>query len=94
MSEFQDAPPEGGERRWKAVYTIVDGQKGDRKYWLRIGIAFMNRDQSLNVKLDAMPVNGTLHIREETPREDARARPAAVASAPAERTLFAGKGAA
>lgn len=51
-----------------SVYTIIerpDGQGGERKYWLRLGAAFINRDGSLNVKLDALPVNGTLHIRED-----------------------------
>lgn len=53
---------------WKAVYTITDRGNG-RKYWLRIGTAFLNRDQSWNVRLDAVPVNGQLHIREATPRD-------------------------
>lgn len=71
MSELSEAPPEGAERRWKAVYTIVDGPN-DKKFWLRIGIAFPNRDASLNVKLDATPVNGTLHIRDPDPRDEGR----------------------
>jgi hypothetical protein len=36
---------------------------------VRIGAAFVNRDGSLHVRLDAMPVNGKLHIRDCTPRE-------------------------
>ena len=64
------APPldDGARPNWKAVYTIADRGNG-RKHWLRIGVAFINRDQSLNVRLDAMPVNGQLHIREALPRE-------------------------
>ena len=62
---------EGEGRKWKVVYTIVEAQgrntNPERKYWLRIGIAFVNRDGSLNVRLDAMPVNGTLHIRDQSP---------------------------
>ena len=66
-------PPPPDERQdsfrpnWKAVYTIVE--RNGRKHWLRIGIAFTNRDLSLNVRLDAMPVNGQLQIREPFPRE-------------------------
>lgn len=55
-------------KKWKAVYTIVE-RAGDssKKFWLRIGTAFVNRDGSINVKLDAMPTNGTLHIRDYEP---------------------------
>ena len=48
----------------KNVYTVVEG--ADRKpRWLRIGVAFVNHDGSLNVHLDALPTNGTLQIRDE-----------------------------
>jgi hypothetical protein len=52
---------------WKAVYTIAE--RNGRKHWVRIGIAFVNRDGSYNVRLDAVPVNGSLHIRDASPRE-------------------------
>ena len=38
-----------------------------KKFWLRVGSAFVNRDQSLTVRLDATPCNGTLHIRDYEP---------------------------
>lgn len=40
----------------KAVYTIVERGEGKKPRWVRIGIAFVNRDDSLNVILDAVPV--------------------------------------
>lgn len=46
------------------IYTIVDREREGRKFWVRIGTAFRNQDGSLNARLDAVPVNGTLHIRE------------------------------
>jgi hypothetical protein len=53
----------------KIVYVIT---KRDRKsYWNRIGVAFVNQDGSLNVKLEAVPVSGEMHIRDFNPREDA-----------------------
>jgi hypothetical protein len=52
----------------KMVYTITE--RGERSFWTRIGIASVNRDGSLNVRLDAIPVNGTLHVRDWTPREE------------------------
>ena len=57
-----------GDKKFKAVYTIVEqeasGDKPKRKLWIRIGAAFANRDGSMNVKLDALPVNGELHVRD------------------------------
>lgn len=45
------------------VYTIVEREKDGKSFWVRIGSAFHNRDGSIHVKLDAVPINGTLHIR-------------------------------
>lgn len=71
MNELEDQGGEGGARvGWKAVYTIVEVPNREKKLWLRIGTAFPNRDASLNVKLDAMPINGTLHIRDPEPRDE------------------------
>ncbi|GAB4216323.1 MAG: hypothetical protein OHK0013_42700 [Sandaracinaceae bacterium] len=46
------------------VYTIVERERDQKKLWVRIGSAFRNRDGSLNAMLDAMPTNGSIHIRE------------------------------
>ena len=53
---------------WKAVFSVIE--RGKKKYWMRVGMAFVNRDGSLNVRLDALPLNGQLHIRDEAPRPD------------------------
>jgi hypothetical protein len=51
------------KKNMKAVFTIIDrGQAGS--IWVRVGIGFINRDGSLNLKLDAIPVNGQLQVRE------------------------------
>jgi len=52
----------------KAVYTIVERKGSDRKLWIRIGTAFTNKDGSLNLRMDALPVNGELHIRDAEPK--------------------------
>jgi hypothetical protein len=57
-----------GNGKFKMVYTITE--RGEKSFWTRIGIANVNRDGSLNVRLDAIPVNGTLHVRDWTPREE------------------------
>jgi hypothetical protein len=61
------------------VYTIVEREKDRKKLWVRIGSAFRNRDGSLNAMLDAMPTNGSIHIRELRPA----VAPGAVAAPPA-----------
>jgi len=52
----------------KHVYVIT--AKGERKFWTKIGVAFVNRDGSLNCKLDSLPVGGELQIRDYVPREE------------------------
>lgn len=48
---------------WKAVYCVAERGKG-RRLWLRIGTAFPNRDGSLTIRLDAVPLSGQLQVRE------------------------------
>ena len=52
----------------KIVYNITE--RGERSFWNRIGVAYVNKDGSLNIKLDAVPVNGTMHVRDWSPRDD------------------------
>ena len=54
----------------KAVYTVIERTDGETKksFWVRIGAAFTNRDGSYTVKLDALPVNGMLQVRDWTER--------------------------
>ncbi len=50
------------------VYHIVEkeaeGNEPAKAIWTKIGVAFVNRDQSLNVIMDMLPLNGKLHIRD------------------------------
>ena len=54
--------------RWLAVYVVVK-HPGRAPYWLSVGKAFVNSDGSLNVRLDANPIDGKLHIRRPPLRE-------------------------
>jgi hypothetical protein len=54
--------------RGKAVFAITE--RGDKSYWTRVGVAYVNRDGSLTLKLDALPISGTLQVRDEDPRRD------------------------
>jgi hypothetical protein len=53
----------------KTVYTVVEGSKG-KSFWVKVGVGFLNKDGSINLKLDAVPVNGTLQVRDYEPREE------------------------
>ena len=57
----------------KIVYVITE--RSGKSFWNRIGIAFVNHDGSLNVRLDAVPVSGELHIRDYVPREESAGTP-------------------
>jgi hypothetical protein len=62
------------EKKHKTVYTIVQRDGMLKKQWVKIGVAFINHDQSLNVLLDAVPTNGQLHIRDAEPYDPNRTR--------------------
>lgn len=51
----------------KDVFTVLERGDGKKSYWLKIGTAWVNKDRSLSVYLDALPINGKLQVRE--PRE-------------------------
>ncbi len=61
----------GQSKQMKVVYTVVERAPG-KSYWVRIGVGFVNKDGSLNLKLDAVPTNGSLQVRDwEPPPETA-----------------------
>lgn len=56
-----------GNRRL-AVYAIPESKDGEKRYWPKIGIAFSNRDGSINLILEALPCGtNRLQVREEKP---------------------------
>lgn len=52
----------------KDVFFITpvagSGERPPKDVWTKIGVAFPNRDGSLNVVLEAIPLGGKLHIRD------------------------------
>ncbi len=48
-----------------AVYAIPESKDGEKSYWPKIGVAFPNRDGSIAILLDALPLGtNRLQIRE------------------------------
>jgi hypothetical protein len=62
------------QAKYKVAYVITE--RNDKTYWTRIGVAFTNKDGSINVKLDALPTSGTLQIRDYEARDEFEAPPA------------------
>lgn len=53
----------------KDVFVISEREGEENKLWARIGVAFMNKDESWNVVLDAVPITGRLHIRDRVSKK-------------------------
>ncbi|MCC6806771.1 MAG: hypothetical protein IT381_05070 [Deltaproteobacteria bacterium] len=51
------------------VFTVIE--RNNKSYWSKLGRGYLNKDGSINVFLDALPVNGRLQIRVEV--EDSKA---------------------
>ena len=47
-----------------AVFSIRQGKNGS--VWVRAGWAEVNLDDSVNLHLDVLPIDGRLHVREST----------------------------
>lgn len=62
-------PQQGNGKPRLVAYTVIEWGEG-KSYWLRVGSAHENRDGSLNVYLDAIPVNGRLQIRQYAPDDE------------------------
>ena len=67
-------------KKQRTVYQILEKPGRDKAVWMRIGVAYVNHDQSINVYLDAIPYERKLQIREEEvrprpPRTSGAARP-------------------
>jgi hypothetical protein len=63
--------PQQGARQMKTVYTIVD-RGPNKSFWTKVGVGFVNNDGSINLRLDALPTNGTLQVRDYEPRDSER----------------------
>jgi len=62
MESQQQSGGGGGRKPW-AAFNIVE--RGEKRYWNRIGSAFKNRDGSYNIFLDSLPRDGKVQIRED-----------------------------
>jgi hypothetical protein len=61
----------------KDVYAIYESKTEGREHsrWVRVGVAFDNRDGSVNVLLDAIPLSGRLQIRDRAEPQAGKEQP-------------------
>ena len=78
------------KKRWN-VYSIRKREGMSRSFWMKVGVGFVNADGSINLYLDATPLDGKLQLREWTEEdvrgrnmEESRPNGAAEAASPAE----------
>lgn len=55
----------------KDVFVIKETADKDFTQWIKVGVAFINKDGSLNVVLDTIPFHGKLHIRDRKSKQQA-----------------------
>ena len=48
------------------AYSIVN-LNSDKTKWVEIGVGFINKDQSINLRLNALPTDGELQLRVPKP---------------------------
>lgn len=63
----------------KMLIAYVITNRNGRSFWNRCGVAFVNSDGSINVRLEVIPISGEIQLREYTPREERPAAPKAQA---------------
>jgi hypothetical protein len=74
-AQAQRAAMFSGGVRLTALSPVEYTKAGDsekKTRWHKVGVAFHNRDGSLQIRLDSFPVNGTLQIRQEDPERQKR----------------------
>lgn len=63
----------------KQIVGAVERGEGDeaKSYWTRIGVGWVNRDGSINLKFDYTPTNvvTTIQLRDFEPREEEQRQP-------------------
>lgn len=87
-SEEPKAAPSGevpGAGTRLNVFSIREGK--DDSFWTRIGAAWVNKDGSLNVVLELMPLDGKAHIRKPSEKKPEAVPPQQAASEEAPRDV-------
>ena len=60
--------PTNQKKNNKVVFALTE--RDGKTHWTRVGVAWPNRDGSLTLQLDAIPVSGKLQVREPQERDE------------------------
>ena len=59
----------------RVAYTVGErpgkGRQKAKAWWLKIGVTFLNKDDSETIFLDALPVNGKIILRQPIEKPEA-----------------------
>ena len=66
----QIAKSGNGRRPPLEAFNIIEREGLERPYWQKIGVGWVNRDGSINVQLDSLPIAGKVQLREYKERAD------------------------
>lgn len=59
------------KQRYDAMMvTEFEGREGKKSFWTKIGAGFTNKDGSIGVQLDAIPVNGKIILQVPLSKEE------------------------
>lgn len=61
------------KKEYYEAYVVRETKEGQPNSWVRIGAGFVNVDGSINVVLDANPLDGTFQLRKPKPKEETQA---------------------
>jgi hypothetical protein len=70
-STASDTTATGAATGRKVVYVI--NERNGKSYWTRIGFGSVNKDGSMNLRFDAIPIGGsTVQVRDWEPRDESK----------------------
>jgi hypothetical protein len=72
-------------KQLKTVYMI--NERNGKSFWTKIGIGFVNRDGSINLKVEAWPTTGSIQIRDYEPYDAREGRRGEASAEPAPTAL-------
>ena len=52
------------------IFSVRDRGEGRKAQWTEVGVGFTNKDASLNLIFNALPLSGKVQVRVYEPRKD------------------------
>ena len=65
-----EAEAQRSDGRKFAAWNIIERKHSDKPIWSRVGTGFVNKDGSINVYLDSIPLLGKIQLRDDKDARD------------------------